>query len=162
MNHVLPGRNKFRAVGGTSLELPLYAAAAKFHMSTKHKHKGFTLIEMLITVAVIGILAAIALPAYNGAQRKAHRADAQSALMNIASRQQQMLVDTRTYVDSVAALNITLPGKVGSHYAVAIALGAGPAPTFVATATPIGDQTKDSCGALSIDQAGTKLPANCW
>ena len=131
-------------------------------MSFKFKHSGFTLIEMLITIAVIGILAAVALPAYNGAQRKAHRADAQSALMNIASRQQQMLVDTRSYADAVAGLNIAVPSNVAAHYTVTIALGAGPAPTFVATATPKGDQAKDSCGALSIDQAGTKLPANCW
>lgn len=130
-----------------------------------HKYlmqRGFTLIELLIVIAVIGILTAVALPSYNNAMRKSHRADAQSVLMDIASRQQQMLVDTRKYVGTVAELNTSVPTKVGGHYNIAITLGSGVAPTFVATATPQGSQAQDSCGTLTIDQTGTKLPANCW
>lgn len=124
--------------------------------------QGFTLIELMIAVAVIGILVAVGLPSYNNAVRKANRSEAQSVLMDIASRQQQMLVDTRKYVATVAALNTSVPSKVAGNYTIAITLGTGLAPSFDATATPIGSQVKDSCGVLSINQLGAKSPSNCW
>lgn len=126
--------------------------------STRTQH-GFTLIELMITVAVIGILTAIALPSYNSHLRKSRRADAQSALMNIASRQQQMLLDTRAYSN---ALTSTVPANVAANYNVTITVGTGVAPTFTANAAPIGGQVADKCGSLSIDQTGAKLPAGCW
>ena len=128
-------------------------------MRTKRMQEGFTLIELMITVAVIGILTAIALPSYTSHMRTSRRADAQSALMNIASRQQQMLLDTRAYSSALAS---TVPANVAANYTVTITVGTGVAPTFTATATPIGGQTADKCGALSVDQTGAKLPANCW
>jgi type IV pilus assembly protein PilE len=132
-------------------------------MHAKSTERGFTLIELMIAVAVIGILIAVGLPSYNSAMRKSHRGEAQAALMDIATRQQQMLVDTRKYVATVAELNTTVPAKVSARYTVAITLGAGPKPTFTATATPIGEQAKDSsCAPLSIDQNGTKSPPSCW
>jgi len=128
-------------------------------MRTKRMQRGFTLIELMITVAVIGILTAIALPSYTSHIRKSHRADAQSALMNIASREQQMLLDTRAYSNTLTS---TVPANVNAHYTVNIAVGTGVAPTFTATATPTGNQAADQCGTLSIDQTGNKLPATCW
>jgi len=126
------------------------------------KSRGFTLIELMITVAVIGILASIVYPSYMAQVRKSRRADAQAALMNIAARQQQMLLDTRSYSATVADLNITLPISVVQNYAITIMLGTATVPTFTATATPSGSQVSDSCGALSLDQSGTKLASACW
>lgn len=134
-------------------------------MRTKHAERGFTLIELMIAVAVIGILIAVALPSYDSAMRKSHRGEAQAVLMDIATRQQQMLVDTRKYVATVEDLHTSVPTRVSARYTIAISLGSGPKPTFTATATPIGEQAKDggSCAPLlSIDQNGTKLPAGCW
>lgn len=132
-------------------------------MNAGRKQQGFTIIEVMITMAVIALLVAVALPSYNSATRKSNRANAQATLVNIASRQQQMLLDTRAYAASVAALNLTLPSNVSPHYSVSITLGTDTVPTFTATATPIGSQTKDTqCPQLSIDQNGRKLPANCW
>lgn len=126
------------------------------------KNHGFTLIELMITVAVIGILAAIAYPSYLDQIRKARRAEAQAALMNISARQQQMLLDTRSYAATVGALNVTIPNTVQNTYAITLSVGTAIVPTFTATATPSGAQASDKCGALSINQVGSKSPPSCW
>ncbi|MGH8803599.1 MAG: type IV pilin protein [Polaromonas sp.] len=126
------------------------------------KNRGFTLMELMITVAVIGILAAVGYPAYLDQIRKARRAEAQAALMNISARQQQMLLDTRSYATTIGALNITIPNTVLQTYAVTLTVGTATVPTFTATAAPSGSQAADTCGALSINQVGTKSPASCW
>jgi len=116
----------------------------------------------MIAVAVVGIVSSIAYPSYVAQVRKSRQADAQAALMNIAARQQQMLLDTRSYADSVATLNVTLPIAVVQNYAVTITVGTATVPTFTATATPAGAQLAGACGVLSINQTGTKLPPSCW
>ncbi len=117
--------------------------------------RGFTLIEVMLVVAVIAVLAAIALPSYNSHLRKARRADAQGALTDIASRQQQYLMDARAYAPDLATLNYTPQATVTSWYTIAIAV-AGPPPSFTVTATPIAgkDQTKD--GTLTLTSTGAK------
>ena len=126
------------------------------------KNRGFTLIELMIVVAIVGILVSIAYPSYSAQVRKSRRADAQAALMDIAARQQQMLLDTRSYAATVAALNITLPASVVQNYTVTVAVGTTVVPMFTVTATPSGSQVNDTCAAMSLDQSGTKLPSACW
>ena len=117
--------------------------------------RGFTLIEVMIVVAVIAILAAIALPSYDSYLRKGRRADAQAALTDIASKQQQYLMDARAYAPDLATLNYTLQTSVTNWYAVTV-LPAGPPPSFTITATPIAgkDQVKD--GVLELTSTGAK------
>lgn len=139
-------------------------------MISKFRSRGFTLIELMITVAVIGILAAVAYPAYLDQVRKARRAEAQATLLNISARQQQMLLDTRSYVaaataaDIPAALNISVPNTVTQTYDIAITVGTATVPSFVVTATPKGTQSADKCNVMSIDQTGSKSAAiaTCW
>lgn len=138
--------------------------------SKMRRQAGFTLIELMVTVAVIGILAAVAIPSYLEHILKSRRAEAQSVLMDIGTRQQQRLLDVRSYAATTAALNITVPATVSAHYTIAINAPAGAIPpTFTVTATPQGGQTKDKCGTLGIDNANTKTAikggvaqTGCW
>lgn len=127
-----------------------------------HRVRGFTLIELMITVVVIAILAAIALPSYLGQLRRSARADAQTFLTDMASRQQQFLVDRRAYAVSAAALGMSAPGSLAGKFNFSVAAAGGPPPTFTLTATGLGDQLKDQCPVLSIDHAGNRSPAACW
>lgn len=122
--------------------------------------KGFTLIELMITVAIIGILASIALPSYNAYVIKARRAAAQSHLMDIAQREQQYLLDARSYAADLATLNMTTPTDVSTYYTIAIAAPTATPPTFTVTATATGQQATD--GNLTIDSTGAKTPATHW
>ena len=123
---------------------------------------GFTLIEVMIVVAIVGILAAIAYPSYEEYVRRSKRAEVQSLMQDLALRQQQRLLDTRAYAGTLAALNVVVPPSLTPRYNVTLALGAGAMPSFVATATPINGQVNDTCGTLTLNQAGVKTPANCW
>jgi type IV pilus assembly protein PilE len=126
------------------------------------RERGFTLIELMITVAVVGILAAIALPSYEAYVRRSKRAEAQALLQDIALKQQQMLLDTRAYVGTLAALNLSVSASLTPRYALAITVGTGAAPTFTATATPISAQLADTCGAMTLNQSSVKTPLTCW
>lgn len=122
------------------------------------KSRGFTLIELMVAVAVVAILAAVAVPSYQEHVRKGRRADAQAFLMRVANQQQQYILDARTYALGAGALgllNSPVPATVAPYYNVTVTPDA-PAtpPAFTVTATAIGAQVKD--GDLSVDQAGAK------
>ena len=126
--------------------------------------RGFSLIEMAIVMAVIAILTAIALPAYREHIRRSVRAEAQTFLSDVATRQHQYLVDKRRYAPSVAALNMTPPEQVKAKFQDPVHVDA-PAvvpPRFTLTATAVGDQAKDKCATLTLDSAGNRGPAGCW
>lgn len=120
---------------------------------------GFTLLELMIVVAIVGILATIAYPSYQSYMRRGHRADAQAYLMDLAQRQQQYFIDNRAYAPDIATLNAVTPSTVASFYTVQIATAATP-PAFSVTATATGSQAPD--GNLTINNAGAKTPADKW
>jgi type IV pilus assembly protein PilE len=128
----------------------------------ERNERGFTLIELVIAMAIVAILAAIALPSYAAFMRKSVRADAQTFITGAANRQQQYLADRRTYADSLSALNAPAPASVAGKFSFTVVVTDGPPPTFTITGTATGEQSKDACPVLSIDSAGNRSPAGCW
>ena len=124
--------------------------------------RGFTLIELMVVTAIIAILSMLGYPSYQRYMQRANRSIAQSYLVEAAGRQQQLMLDTRAYASSLAALQRPVPEKVAARYAVNLETQAGPPPGFTITAAPIGGQAGDGCGQLRIDQNGVRSPAGCW
>lgn len=122
---------------------------------------GFTLIELIIAVTIVGILAAIAFPSYQSYMIKGRRASAQTFLMDVAQREQQYLLDSRAY-GTLANLGLTTPADVSQFYTVTVTVTAGPPPTFTATATPIAGSVQETDGALAINDRNQKSPAGYW
>lgn len=84
------------------------------HRAPSRSQGGFTLIEVMVTVAVIAILAAIAYPSYADYLRRGKRATAQAALMELASKEQSYLLDRRVYTDVLADLGFSAPTETAS------------------------------------------------
>lgn len=125
--------------------------------------QGLTLIELLITVAIVAILASIAVPSYRQHMIRANRAAAKEAMMDIANRQQQFLLAHRTYADksTLEANGYTLPSDVSRHYTWAMEPIEGMTrPSFVITFTPTGAQASDL--AITLDSQGRRAPAEKW
>lgn len=127
--------------------------------------RGLTLVELLIVMAIIGILTAIAFPSYEAYLKKGRRADAQTLMMDIATKEQQYLLDARTYTATIGAggLGISTSGWTcaatctNAFYTITVApVGATP-PTFTITAAPQGPQVGD--GNLTLDHQGNRTRA---
>ena len=123
---------------------------------------GFSLIELLMAVAIVGILAAIAFPSYQEQIRRGHRAAAQSEMLDIANKQAQFLLVNRAYASKAAltASGYSLPSDVSDRYTYAITIGAGTVPSYTITFTATGSQAAD--GNLTLDSSGTKTPVDKW
>ena len=142
------------------------------------KSKGFTLIELMIVVAIVGILAAVALPAYRSFVLKSHRTEAINGLLDAASRQARYYTTNNTYTTSMTTLGYAAdPNPVASTsnryfnvsvFSVTAATTTAPA-SFVLQAVPQGGQVNDTCGTFTYTEAGIKglsgntaTVASCW
>jgi type IV pilus assembly protein PilE len=114
----------------------------------------------MIVVAVMGILASIALPSYQEYVKKGRRAAAQSHMMDVAQRQQQYFLDTRSYAADLSSLSLTTPSDVSNYYSITIETTDAAPPTFKVTATPSGAQSSDPI--LTLDNTGAKTPSDKW
>jgi type IV pilus assembly protein PilE len=131
-------------------------------LTAKRNQSGFTLIELMIVIAIVAILLAVALPAYQNQIIRGHRTAAKSEMLDIANRQQQFLLANRSYAATLGALGYTLPAEVAAHYSSTpvITLGVAVAPWYSMTFTAIGRQASD--GNLTITSEGAKTPVDKW
>jgi type IV pilus assembly protein PilE len=138
------------------------------------RRKGFTLIELMITVAIVSILAMIALPAFNRQIRKSRRTEVRTTLLDLAARAERLYSTTNTYWGTTTA-NKLLPPDLGysggwpittssGYYTIRLSNNAdGTAFTFTATAA--GAQVSDTlCATFSVDNTGnqTATDPTCW
>lgn len=126
------------------------------------KAQGFNLIELMIVVAIIGIVAAIAIPQYSDYVIRGNRSAAQAVMMDLANREKQYLLDARSYTDSLSTLGMaTLPTEVSRHYTITINVPVSTYPTFTITAFPY--STKQAAdGDLTLTDTGIKSPPAKW
>lgn len=124
------------------------------------KSRGFTLIELMIVVSIVGVLAAIAYPAYTGHVLKSRRAVAQSCLLELGQFMERYYTTNMSYASaSLPACSIDVTGFYTFSFS-----GTPDASTFTVQATRTGAQANDSCGTLTLNQAGTRgaAAADCW
>jgi type IV pilus assembly protein PilE len=143
--------------------------------------RGFTLIELMITVAVVAILAAVALPAFNNQIRKSRRTEARTTLLDLAARAERMYSANNSYLNAVTGqLNppdlgypagTVWPLQSGTGY-YSVTVGNPTATTYTFTATTAGAQVADTtCATFTVDNTGNQSAADssstnqtstCW
>ena len=123
---------------------------------------GFTLIELMITVVAIGILVAVALPSYNQYVIRANRSAAQSFMLAIAAKEEQYLLDARSYTATIGAggLALTQPSETVGRYTFGVTITATPPGYVIAATASAGPQLSD--GDLTLNEKGVKAPSAKW
>ncbi|MFC4620890.1 type IV pilin protein [Comamonas nitrativorans] len=136
------------------------------HIPTRPSQKGFTLIEVMIVVAIVGILSSIAYPSYTEYVRKGHRASAKAALLQAAQWMERAATATGAY-PATTSFPDNLKTVEGDRYTVSINT-ANDRSSYTLTATPKGAQSGDKCGNFTLTNTGAKdvsvsgKKAECW
>jgi type IV pilus assembly protein PilE len=126
------------------------------------KFNGFTLIELMIAVAIITILSTIALPNYRQYVVKSNRSAAQQFLLTLSNKQELYRLDNRSYATDLTSLGYsTLPSDIAGKYTISTTISGTPS-GYIFTATPVSGSSQYGDSILSIDNTGKKSPADKW
>jgi type IV pilus assembly protein PilE len=140
---------------------------ARYH--TSRWTRGFSLIELMVAVAIVSILLAIAVPSYSAYVKKSRRGEAEATLVDIAQREQQYFLDQRAYAATVATVGATVPPDLNAFYTFQICQTTVPCtapggvpPTYAVIATPVAGSAQAGDPVLTIDSTGAKTPTTVW
>lgn len=140
-------------------------------MKIQHAYRGFTLIEVMITVAIVGILVAVALPNYTNYVMRSKRSDAKTALLADAQFLERNFGESNDYCNANTGVAVVLPNSVSpanGSVAYTVAVACATTNSFTLTATPTGSMLGDVCGDLTLTHlgrkgvSGTASIENCW
>jgi type IV pilus assembly protein PilE len=140
---------------------------------TMRRTRGFSLIELMIVLAIIAVLAAIAVPMWGRYTYRSRRVDGQNLLMSVAQAEERYYTDHNTYPLTATSLGFSIidPTSANGYYvleSITLPSSASAGQGYTATAEPQGAQVGDDCGKLSIDNTGSKAYSgntdngNCW
>lgn len=132
--------------------------------------RGFSLIELLIVITVVGLLLAVALPSYTRYVLRSHRSSAVTGVLDLASRQARYYTTNNTYTTSMTALGYPadpMPLTDSSNRYYDLSVQSASATAFTIKAAPYGAQTKDTCGTYTVTDLGVKSVSfgslgDCW
>lgn len=142
-------------------------------MRIRAKYHGFTLVEVMVVLVILGILTAVALPMYQETTRKSRRSEAMRELMELASRQERFYAQNSTYTNEIVGelgLNWQSEFTSNQYYQLFVFQCVDEADfsrCYVLEARPQDDQAEDQCGVLWVDSQGRR-EANgppgykCW
>ncbi len=124
--------------------------------------RGFTLVELVIVLAVIAVLAAIAINSYRDHVLRSNRTEAMSALTELAQRQEEYFGNQQTYTGSLSTLNTSTTTDNGLYQ---LTIPASTTTSYTIRATPIDSQLQDqTCGWFQLNNLGQRTAENaeCW
>ena len=175
LNHFLPGIGRITKPPCAVVWLKPSRQASTDVCVIGSMHGGFSLFEMLIALAIVGVLTAMALPAYQDNLLRSGRAEAQTELMIVAAEQERFFSSNHRYSTDATPLvsetpvNETTRTTANGRYRITVSAGASGdiATSFVATAIPQAAQSADSCTTLTLSSSGVRNATGdaverCW
>lgn len=132
-------------------------AMKRRHPSLKQCRRGFTLIEIMITVAILAILTAVALPSFLDSMRKGRRAEAFSALSALQQAQERFRGNNPSYASTLSAVNIPATTSPGGFYAISIGSSSATGYTVTADGSGSSQASDGDCAKLSVEVDGGAL-----
>jgi type IV pilus assembly protein PilE len=132
-------------------------------LDRKRPQRGFTLIELMITVAIVAILAAVAYPSYTKYVQRGYRSEGIAMLNDAAARMERFYAQSNVYKIGTDLTKIGITSNLSQTGKYQLSAASSDT-SYTLTVTPQGAQASDTCGTMTVNQAGAKTPTTpeCW